>query len=98
MREPHYLVMRPGDLDGMPYARFWQRDMQPLQLHVALALLHGEEASALGLQMDEADRLLEPGDLDTDQIHTTGVYAQRILQGRDYRKPIEQHTTRPRGA
>ncbi len=63
MTAPHYLGMRPGDLEGKPYARFWQPDMAPMQPQVVEALHHGAEASELGLEMDQADRLLEPGDL-----------------------------------
>ena len=38
------------------------------------------------------------GELDPDQIHTPGIFVQRILQGKDYKKPIERVTTRPRPA
>ena len=32
---------------------------------------------------------------DPDQIHTPGIFVQRIMQGTGYVKPIEQRTTRP---
>jgi len=60
-RRKTYLGMRPGDLDGKPYARYWNPVMQPLQEQVAQALLHGPEASELGFGIDDADRLVEPG-------------------------------------
>ncbi|MFP8875679.1 MAG: hypothetical protein VCB99_01945 [Myxococcota bacterium] len=63
MKKDHYLGMRSGDLDGKPYAKYWQPEMRPLQPHVAQAVLHGSEAGELGFPMDEADQLLEPGDL-----------------------------------
>lgn len=62
MTDP-YLGMRPGDLDGKPYAKYWQPEMRPLQPHVAQAVVHGSEASELGFARDAADQLLEPGDL-----------------------------------
>ena len=34
------------------------------------------------------------GQLDPDQVHTPGIYVQRILQGQRYAKPIEFRTTR----
>lgn len=58
-----YLGMRPGDLDGKPYARFWQPEMEPMPPHVVEALLRGGEARGLGIEMDEAAQLLEPGHL-----------------------------------
>jgi 3-oxoacid CoA-transferase subunit A len=36
------------------------------------------------------------GALDPNQIHTPGIYVQRIFQGKDYQKRIEQLTVRPR--
>lgn len=61
MTGKHYLGMRPGDLDGKPYAKYWNPEMKPLQAHVAEAVAHGGEAGELGLTMDRADELLEPG-------------------------------------
>ena len=43
----------------------------------------------------EVEELVEPGELDADQIHTPGIYVQRILLGSGYEKPIEQRTVRP---
>ena len=71
MKPEKYLGMRPGDLDGKPYARYWQPEMQPLPPHVAQAIAHGEEASELGFPLEEADRLLEPGDLPLENGFTT---------------------------
>ena len=62
-REGIYLGMRPGDLEGKPFARYWNPDMAPLSGQVREALLHGPEAAELGLPLDEANRLLEPADL-----------------------------------
>lgn len=56
-----YLGMREGDLDGKPYARFWNPDMAPLQPQVHNAVVHGNFASGLGIELDEAGKLLQPG-------------------------------------
>lgn len=42
----------------------------------------------------EVEELVEVGELDPDQIHTPGIFVQRILQGTDYEKRIEKRTTR----
>ena len=34
------------------------------------------------------------GELDPDQIHTPGIYVQRIFQGEVFEKRIERRTTR----
>jgi len=63
MKRERYLGMRPGDLDGKPYAKYWNPDVGPMQEPVQRALLHGTQASELGFPVTEANQLLEPGDL-----------------------------------
>ena len=38
------------------------------------------------------------GQLEADHIHTPGIYVDRIIQGRNYEKRIEQRTVRKRAA
>ena len=40
----------------------------------------------------EVEELLETGELDPDQVHTPGIYVDRIVQGRHYEKRIEFRT------
>jgi len=42
----------------------------------------------------EVEHLVEPGELDPDQIHVAGVYVHRIFQGTNYEKRIERKTVR----
>lgn len=42
----------------------------------------------------EVEELVEPGELDPNQIHTPGIFVQRIFKGTNYEKRIEQRTTR----
>jgi 3-oxoacid CoA-transferase subunit A len=44
----------------------------------------------------EAEHIVELGALEPDQIHVPGVFVQRVIQGRNYQKWIEQRTVRPR--
>ena len=55
-------------------------------------------ATAATVTIAEVEELVEVGQLAPDEIHTPGVYVKRIFRGRDHRKPIEQRTTRKRGA
>ena len=52
-------------------------------------------ATAGRITIAEVEELVEVGTLDPDQIHTPGVYVQRIFQGRNYEKRIEQRTVQP---
>ncbi len=49
-------------------------------------------ATAGKITIAEVEELVEIGTLDPDQIHTPGVYVQRIFQGTNYEKRIEQKT------
>jgi len=55
-------------------------------------------APAGRITIAEVEELVEPGRLDPDHVHTPGIYVDRIVQGRDYEKRIEQRTTRRRAA
>lgn len=45
----------------------------------------------------EAQHVVPPGEIDPDQVHTPGVYVQRVVKGEKYEKWIEKRTVRPRG-
>ncbi|HEX2615964.1 MAG TPA: CoA transferase subunit A, partial [Flavobacteriales bacterium] len=53
-------------------------------------------AMAGKITIAEVEELVEPGALDPDEIHTPGVFVQRIFQGSAYEKRIEQRTVRQR--
>ena len=42
----------------------------------------------------EVEELVPIGELDPNFIHTPGIYVQRIFQGHNYEKRIEQKTIR----
>jgi 3-oxoacid CoA-transferase subunit A len=51
-------------------------------------------AMAGKITIAEVEELVEAGELDPDQIHVPGIYVQRIFQGSNYEKRIEQRTVR----
>jgi 3-oxoacid CoA-transferase subunit A len=55
-------------------------------------------AAAANVTIAEVEELVAPGELPPDQVHTPGIYVQRMLRGPSYEKPIEQRTVRKRGA
>lgn len=44
----------------------------------------------------EAEHIVKLGDIDPDHVHVPSIFVKRIVQGRNYRKWIEQRTVRPR--
>jgi len=75
-----------GDTEGNLIYRKTARNFNPMM------------ASAGRVTVAEVEQLVEPGQLDPDQIHTPGIFVQRIIQGASYRRQIENRTTRKRPA
>ena len=55
-------------------------------------------ATAGKVTVAEIEELVEPGEIDPDQIHTPGIFVQRIVHYPSYEKRIEQRTVRKRGS
>src|SRR5580700_6214544 len=55
-------------------------------------------ATAGRLTVAEVEHLVEPGEIDPDDIHTPGIYVHRIVHLPNALKRIEQRTTRKRDA
>jgi 3-oxoacid CoA-transferase subunit A len=53
-------------------------------------------ATAGKITVVEVEEIVEPGELNPDEIHTPGIYVNRLIQG-TFEKRIEQRTTRPSG-
>ncbi len=51
-------------------------------------------AMAGKITVAEVEELVPAGELDPNEIHTPGIFVQRIFQGVDYEKRIEQRTVR----
>jgi 3-oxoacid CoA-transferase subunit A len=75
-----------GDTEGNLVYRKTARNFNPMM------------ATAGRVTIAEVEQLVEPGELDPDQVHTPGIFVQRIIQGASYLKRIEQRTVRPRSA
>ena len=73
-----------GDTEGNLVYRKTARNFNPMM------------ATAGRVTVAEVEELVEPGVLDPDQVHTPGIFVQRIIQGARYEKRIEQRTVRKR--
>ena len=67
-----------GDTFGNLVYRKTARNFNPL------------EAMAGAITIAEVEELVDAGELDPDQIHTPGIFVQRILEGGSYEKRIER--------
>lgn len=50
-------------------------------------------ATAGKITVAEVEEIVEPGELDPNEIHTPGIYVQRVIKG-EFEKRIEKRTTR----
>lgn len=50
-------------------------------------------AKAGDITIAEVEQLVEPGQIEPDQVHVPGIYVHRIFQGSGYEKRIERKTT-----
>jgi len=51
-------------------------------------------AKAGNITIAEVEQLVQPGELDPDQVHVAGIYVHRIFEGKGYEKRIERRTVR----
>jgi 3-oxoacid CoA-transferase subunit A len=71
-----------GDTAGNLIYRGTARNFNPLM------------AMAGKITIAEVEELVAEGDLDPNEIHTAGIFVNRIFQGEKYEKRIEQRTVR----
>lgn len=90
-----YLLEEAFDAD-FAIVKAWKGDTQGNLIYKATARNFNPLMAMAGkITIAEVEELVEPGQLDPDQIHTPGIYVHRIFQGKDYEKRIEQRTVTP---
>lgn len=73
----------------------WKGDTAGNLIYKGTAMNFNPMMAAAGkITIAEVEHLVPVGELDPAHIHTPGIYVQRIFQGQDYEKRIEQRTVR----
>ncbi|HRD57742.1 MAG TPA: CoA transferase subunit A [Ferruginibacter sp.] len=89
-----YLLEEAFDAD-FAIVKAWKGDTQGNLIYKATARNFNPMMAMAGkITIAEVEELVEPGELDPNQIHTPGIYVHRIFQGVNYEKRIEQRTVR----
>jgi len=73
-----------GDTEGNLIYKATARNFNPMM------------AMAGKITIAEVEELVPAGTLDPNQIHTPGIFVQRIFKGEKFEKRIEQRTVRPK--
>ncbi len=88
-------VLERGIVGDFAFVKAWKGDRFGNLVYRKTARNFNPMAATAGkITIAEVEELVEVGELDPDQIHTPGIYVQRILQGQNYQKRIEQKTVR----
>jgi 3-oxoacid CoA-transferase subunit A len=88
-------VLERGIVGDFAFVKAWKGDKFGNLIFRKTARNFNPMAATAGkITVVEVEELVEIGELDPDQIHTPGIYVQRIFQGTNYQKRIEQRTTR----
>lgn len=91
--KPHILEM--ALTADFALVKAWKGDRFGNLIYQGTALNFNHVMAMAGkITIAEVEELVEPGDLDPNFIHTPGVFVQRIFQGSNYEKRIEQRTVR----
>ena len=71
----------------------WKGDKAGNLIYKATARNFNHPMAMAGkITIAEVEELVEPGVLNPNQIHTPGIFIQRIFKGENYEKRIEQRT------
>lgn len=93
--KPHILEMAFSA--DFAFVKAWKGDTAGNLIYKATAKNFNPMMAMAGkITVAEVEELVPAGELDPNQIHTPGVFVQRIFQGTDYEKRIERVTTRQR--
>ena len=90
-------VMETGLVADVSIVHAWKGDTEGNLIYRKTARNFNQPMATAGkITIAEVEELVPAGTLDPDQIHTPGIYVQRLFQGKDLEKRIEQRTTRKR--
>jgi 3-oxoacid CoA-transferase subunit A len=96
--EKEYLMERAFESD-FAIVKAWKGDTQGNLIYRETARNFNPMMAMAGrVTIAEVEELVEPGELDPDQIHTPGIFVHRIFKGENYEKRIEQRTVRAKDA
>ena len=92
--KPH--ILESALTADFAYVKAWKGDAAGNLIYKATARNFNPMMAMAGkITIAEVEELVPLGELDPNEIHTPGIFVQRIFQGKTYEKRIEQRTVRP---
>jgi len=88
-------LMETGLIADFAFVKAWRGDTAGNLIYKGTARNFNPMMATAGkITVAEVEELVPAGELDPNQIHTPGIFVQRIYQGEKYEKRIEQRTVR----
>lgn len=92
-------ILETGLVSDLSLVKAWKADKEGNLVYRKTARnFNPMMATAATVTVVEVEELVEAGEIEPDQIHTPGIYVNRIVHAPDAPKRIENRTTRPRNA
>ena len=93
--KPH--ILESALTADFAFVKAWKGDTAGNLVYKATARNFNPMMAMAGkVAIAEVEELVPEGTLNPNEIHTPGIFVQRIFQGEGYEKRIEQRTVRPR--
>ena len=90
-------VMERGLTADLSIVKAWKADAEGNLIYRKTARNFNPMMATAGkATVVEVEEIVEIGGLDKDNIHTPGIYVDRLIKGAKFEKRIERVTTRPR--
>lgn len=88
-------ILERGIRADLALVKAWKADLHGNLVYRRTARNFNPPAATCGkITIAEAELIVEPGELDPDQIHTPGIYVHRLVHNPHPEKRIEKRTTR----
>ena len=86
-------ILEEGIVGDFAFVKAWKGDPLGNLVYRKTARNFNPLAATAGrITIAEVEEMVAVGSLDPDEIHTPGIYVQRILEGKNYVKRIERRT------
>lgn len=91
----HVYILERGIRADLALVKAWKGDTEGNLIYRKTARNFNPNAATCGrVTVAEVENLVEAGELDPDQVHTPGIFVQRIVHNPHAEKRIEQRTVR----
>ncbi|MGD0893021.1 MAG: CoA transferase subunit A [Terracidiphilus sp.] len=91
----HTCILERGIHADLALVKAWKADLHGNLIYRRTARNFNPNAATCGkITIAEAEIVVQPGELDPDEIHTPGIFVHRLIHNPNPEKRIEKRTTR----